>query len=174
VYWFIEPTDGAVVMTAVTIRRGTRADVIGLLKLVLALARFEHLEPPSMKARERLIDDIFNMKRAKLLVADEAGELVGYALYFYNYSSFVAKRTLYLEDLFVLKSHRKKGVGFRLFRRCVDEAIKEGCGRMEWAVLTWNRKAISFYEKMGAKPLDDWKFYRLEERGLAEVPKKLS
>jgi GNAT superfamily N-acetyltransferase len=160
-------------MTAVVIRRGTRADAQGVLKLVVALARFEHLEPPSRAGRQRLIDDIFNKKRAELLVADEAGRLVGYALYFYNYSSFVAKQTLYLEDLFVLKSHRKNGIGFRLFRRCVEEAMHAGCGRMEWAVLKWNEKAITFYEKLGAKPLEDWKVYRLEQRSFAKVPKTL-
>jgi GNAT superfamily N-acetyltransferase len=160
-------------MTRIVIRKGTRADSEGVLELVLALAKFEHLEPPSKAGRLRLIDDIFIKKRAELLVADEGGRLVGYALYFYNYSSFVAKQTLYLEDLFVLKSHRKKGIGFRLFRRCVEEAMRTGCGRMEWAVLTWNKKAIDFYEKLGAKPLDDWKVYRLEQSNFAKVPKKL-
>ena len=160
-------------MTSVVIRKGTMADTAGFLKLVLGLAEFEHLDPPSAAGRKRLIDDVFNKKRANLLVAAEAGGLIGYALYFYNYSSFVARQTLYLEDLFVLKSHRKEGIGFRLFRRCVEEAQRAGCGRMEWAVLTWNKKAIAFYEKLGAKPLEDWKVYRLEQRSFAKVPKTL-
>jgi len=99
---------------------------------------------------------------------------VGYALYFYTYSSFVAKPSLYLEDLFVLEEYRKGGVGFALFRRCVREAISKGCGRMEWAVLAWNEKAIKFYEKLGAKRLSDWYVYRLDERALQRTPKSVT
>jgi GNAT superfamily N-acetyltransferase len=161
-------------MVGANVRKGTRADADGFLKLVDALAEFEHLDPPSDSGRKRLVRDIFQKKRATLLVADDAGKLVGYALYFYNYSSFIAKPTLYLEDLFVLKEYRKRGIGFDLFRKCVEEAISNGCGRMEWAVLTWNRKAISFYERLGAIRQDDWRVYRLDGRALSRIPKKLA
>ena len=161
-------------MEAITIRRGRRSDSEQLLGLVIALAKFEQLEPPSEQGKKRLLADLFQRRRVRLFVAAEGKRLVGYALYLYSYSSFVAKPTLYLEDLFVLEDYRKKSVGFALFRKCVDEAISKGCGRMEWTVLTWNEKALKFYEKLGARKLSDWYSYRLDERALADVPKRLS
>lgn len=154
---------------AVVIRKGRRNDSEQFLGLVLALAEFEKLEPPSLQAGRRLAADVFTKKRVNLLVAAEGKKLVGYALYFYTYSSFLAKPSLYLEDLFVLEEYRKLGVGMGLFRRCVKEAVSSGCGRMEWAVLTWNQKAIGFYERMGAKKLDDWLVYRLDEARLGKI-----
>jgi len=114
------------------------------LKLLLALAEFERPEPPSADGQRRIAADIFEKKRLKLFVASDRGKLVGYALYFYTYSSFLARPTLYLEDLFVLEEHRKKSLGFALFLRCIDEAVRQDCGRMGWAVLGWNKKAIGF------------------------------
>ena len=157
----------------IRVRKGRRADAEQFLGLVLALAEFEHLDPPSKQGRMRLVDDIFRRKRVNLLVASDGRRLVGYALYFYTYSSFVAKPTLYLEDLFVLEEYRKRGVGFSLFRKCVEIAVAEGCGRMEWAVLTWNAKALRFYERLGARRMSDWYVYRLDEQALARVPKTL-
>ncbi len=159
-------------MAGIIVRTGKRTDTEQFLGLVQALARFERLEPPSEGGRKRLVDDVFKRKRVRLLVASKGKRLVGYALYFFSYSSFVAKPTLYLEDLFVLEEYRKLGVGFALFRRCVDLAISSGCGRMEWAVLTWNEKAIRFYDKLGARRLSDWYVYRLDEAGLAKIPKR--
>jgi len=155
----------------VLVRKGRRADAEQFISLVLALAKFEHLDPPSKQGRTRLVDDIFRKKRISLLVASDGKRLVGYALYFYTYSSFVAKPTLYLEDLFVLEEYRKRGIGFSLFRKCVEIALAEGCGRMEWAVLTWNAKALRFYEKLGARRMSDWYVYRLDEQALGKVPK---
>ena len=160
-------------MGRIVIRRGTRADSKGFVALVLALADFEHLEPPSVSGRKRLAADIFDKKRANLFVAVEGKKHVGYALYFYTYSSFLAKPSLYLEDIFVLPEYRRRGIGFDLFRRCVDEAIEQGCGRMEWAVLTWNKNAIEFYERLGARRLDEWYVYRVDERGLRRIPRKM-
>jgi GNAT superfamily N-acetyltransferase len=152
-----------------TIRRGRRADSASFLKLLLALAEFEHLEPPSADGQRRIIVDIFEKKRLNLFVASERGGLLGYALYFYTYSSFLARPTLYLEDLFVLEEHRKKGLGLALLLRCIDEAVRLDCGRMEWAVLGWNKKAIGFYERLGARRLDEWHFYRLTRAELRQV-----
>jgi len=155
----------------IVIRKGRRADAEQFLNLVLALAEFEDLDPPSMQGRRRLVDDIFGKKKINLLVASDGTRLVGYAIYFFTYSSFVAKPTLYLEDLFVLEKYRKLGIGFSLFRRCVEIAQVEGCGRMEWAVLTWNTKALKFYEKLGARRMSDWYVYRLDEHALERVPR---
>jgi GNAT superfamily N-acetyltransferase len=156
-------------MGPVLVRKARASDAEQFLGLVLELARFERLEPPSTAGRKRLVDDVFRKKRVHLFVASEKGKLVGYALYFYSYSSFEAKPTLYLEDLYVLEENRKQGVGFALFRRCVDEAVSQGCGRMEWAVLTWNEKALKFYEKLGARRLSDWYVYRLDAKALGKV-----
>ena len=157
-------------MAGSVIRRGRKTDSREFTKLVLALAEFEKLDPPSKAGRRRLAEDIFVRKRIYLFVAEDGDRLVGYALYFYTYSSFLARPSLYLEDLFVLPEYRKRGVGYDLFRRCVREAVSEGCGRMEWAVLTWNERAIRFYERLGATRLSDWYVYRLVERALRRLP----
>jgi GNAT superfamily N-acetyltransferase len=158
-------------MQPFVIRKARPSDAEQFIGLVLGLAKFERLRPPSLAGRKRLVDDVFRKRRINLLVASEESRLVGYALYFYSYSSFEARPTLYLEDLYVPESHRKRGVGFALFRRCVDEAIAQGCGRMEWAVLSWNERALRFYEKLGAKRLSDWYVYRLDRRALNHVPR---
>ena len=125
------------------------------------LAEFERLEPPSEEGMKRITKDIFEDKKLGLFVAAVQKRLVGYALYFYSYSSFLAKPTLYLEDLFVLEEYRRKGIGLALFRECAREALGQRCGRIEWAVLRWNKKAIRFYEKLRANELGDWAYYRL-------------
>lgn len=158
-------------MADIVIRRGRLSDAEQFSGLVVALAEFEKLDPPSLAGRRRLAADVFKKRRVGLFVAADGKKLAGYALYFYTYSSFLAKPSLYLEDLFVLQEHRRRGVGFALFRRCVDEATARGCGRMEWAVLSWNEKAMRFYERLGAKRLSDWNVYRLDESSLSLVPK---
>lgn len=155
----------------IVVRRGRKSDSDQLIGLAVALAKFEHLEPPTPEGGKRLLNEIFRKKRLGLFVAAQGRTLVGYALYFYTYSSFIARSALYLEDLFVLDKYRGGGVGFALFRRCVDEAISEGCGRMEWAVLDWNLKAQRFYEKLGAEMMSDWHVYRLDEAKLRNVPR---
>jgi len=161
-------------MRSIQIRAGRKADSEQFIGLVLELAKFERLEPPSESGRRRLADDIFKNKRVNLFVAMDGKKMVGYALYFYSYSSFVAKPTLYLEDLFILEQYRRRGVGFALFRACVEEATSKRCGRMEWTVLTWNEKALRFYEKLGARRLSEWYSYRLDESSLKKVPKRIS
>jgi len=151
------------------VRHGKRQDSKGFLKLVDALAAYEKLDPPTREGKVRIVKDIFDRKLVRLLVAEAHGALVGYALYFYTYSSFLALPTLYLEDLFVLEDERGKGAGKALFMKCVELARRDGCGRMEWSVLTWNRSAIGFYEKLGAKRMDDWYVYRLDRRGLQSL-----
>ncbi len=89
-------------------------------------------------------------------------EITGYAFYFFSYSSFLARKTLYLEDIFITESKRRLGIGKLFFRELIKIAKKEKCGRMEWCVLDWNTKAIDFYNKLGAKPLNDWIYYRLK------------
>lgn len=155
----------------IKVRKGRRTDSAGFLGLVEALARFEHLEPPSEPGKRRLLEDVFRKRRLHLFIATDGVDLLGYALYFYSYSSFLARPTLYLEDIFVLAKSRNSGVGLALFRRCAQEAVRQKCGRMEWAVLPWNKGAIGFYEKLGARRLDDWHFYRLDDDGIRKASK---
>ncbi len=150
----------------VAVRKATRADATAIVELVIALARFERLEPPDLEAKSRLVRDIFDRELANVFVARIGKKLVGYALYFYTYSSFLARPTLYLEDIFVREESRRGGVGKALFMRCVKEANRQGCGRMEWAVLTWNCKAMRFYEALGAKRLEGQHVYRLDGESL--------
>jgi len=154
-----------------TVRYARREDSPGVIDLLVALANFEHLEPPDSASRKRILRDIFSAKIVKLFVAvdNDSKKLVGYALYFFTYSSFLARPTLYLEDIFVLEDYRHQGIGRDLFLRCVREARRNTCGRMEWAVLTWNEKAIQFYEKLGAKRLDEWYYYRLTDEKIKRL-----
>ena len=156
-------------MAKFRVRRGNGSDSKGFIDLVLALAKFEKLPPPTKDGRARLVRDVFKRRELHLFVAAEGERLIGYALYFYTYSSFLAKPTLYLEDLFVLKERRGEGAGMALLKRCVREAVAKGCGRMEWAVLTWNGKALRFYESLGAKRMTDWYVYRLDEDSLKSL-----
>ena len=137
--------------------------------MIESLAAYEKLDPPDREARRRIVRDVFSRRRASLFVALHGGKHVGYALYFYTYSTFLARPTLYLEDLFVLEPYRRKGIGLALFVRCVREAVKHDCGRMEWSVLTWNHSAMEFYESLGGARLDDWCTYRLSPEKLAEL-----
>ena len=153
------------------IRKAGESDSSQFLNLVKALANFEHLRPPSEAAGRRMLREIFKRHSISLLVAESGGNLVGYVLYFFTYSSFLAKPTLYIEDLFVLEEHRGGGIGRGLFLKCVAEAVRRGCGRMEWSVLNWNTKAIKFYEGLGARKLDEWSVFRLDEKALRALKK---
>jgi GNAT superfamily N-acetyltransferase len=141
------------------IRPFKTGDARELIALVRALAAYEKLKPPTPAAARRLVADIG--RRIRVLLAEEKGKAVAYAIYLFTYSSFLAKPTLFLEDLFVLPEHRRGGVGRRMFARLLREARREKCGRMEWTVLDWNRPALNFYDKIGAQPLSDWILYRM-------------
>jgi GNAT superfamily N-acetyltransferase len=137
-------------------------DAKALVALVRALARYEKLKPLGPAAARRLVRDIG--RRIRVLMAEVDGKPVGYAIYLFTYSSFLARPTLYLEDLFVLPERRRLGLGGAFFKALRAEARREGCGRMEWVVLDWNTPAQNFYRKLGAKPLDDWITFRLALR----------
>ncbi len=154
----------------IAIRRATVADGATLLALIDALADYEKLPRPAADARERLLADGFGARpRFETLLAALRERTVGYTIFFETYSTFLALPTLYLEDLFVLPDARACGVGRALFLRCVHEAWRRGCGRMEWSVLDWNTLAIGFYEALGARRLADWLPYRLQREDLPRL-----
>ncbi len=134
-----------------------------MLSLVDALADYEKLTRPDAAARERLLADGFERAppRYQAFLAEDDGAPVGYAVVLETYSSFLARPTLYIEDLFVVPEARGRGAGSALFARLAREALKRDCGRMEWVVLCWNELAQDFYQKRGAKHLEDWQCYRL-------------
>ena len=154
----------------ISIRKATPADFDTWLRLLDALADYEQLEGPSPEARQRLRQDAFGPSpRFQVFLADLYGQAVGYALTFETYSSFLAQPTLYLEDFFVLTEYRKRGVGRAIFQFLAGEAVRRGCGRMEWAVLDWNQLAIDFYQRVGARRITEWHVYRLTAEQLEKI-----
>jgi GNAT superfamily N-acetyltransferase len=135
--------------------------------LIQELARFEHLDPPDQDGKERLKKHALSDKPFyEAFIARIDGKAVGYLFYFFSYSSFKAKPTLYLEDIFVLDEVRGKGIGKKMLLFCVTKAKEAGCGRMEWSALNWNKNAIGFYESMGAVPLSEWTYFRMTEEAI--------
>jgi GNAT superfamily N-acetyltransferase len=157
-------------MTNFEIRTTTEADVPIILSLIRELAEYER-EPNAVVATEAgLRDVLFGPKRsAEVLLALESGEAVGFAVYFYNFSTWLGRPGLYLEDLFVRPAVRGKGFGRALLERLAQIAQERGCGRMEWAVLDWNDPAIQFYRKLGAAPMNEWTVFRLTQEGIAKL-----
>lgn len=146
----------------IKIRKAKKKDSGGIIKLIKELADFEKLDPPDKKATDNLLKDIFKKNSpVKVLVAESRKELTGYAFYFYTYSTFLAKKTLYLEDIYIANKYRGKGTGKMFFKKLLKIAKKNKCGRMEWHVLDWNIDAIKFYEKMEAEYLKEWKYFRV-------------
>jgi GNAT superfamily N-acetyltransferase len=157
----------------ILIRPAVSSDGETLLRLIDALADYEKLPKPDIAAQERLLRDAFGeRKRIEVFLAEVAGKPVAYAIVFETYSSFLSPPTLYLEDVFVLSEYRGRRVGHHLFVYCVSEAYRRGCGRMEWAVLDWNRLAIDFYERAGARQLKGWLYYRLLRPDMEKVVQK--
>ena len=145
----------------IKIRKAKKSDSKEIIRLINELAKFEKLAPPTLSAKKRLINDAFGRNPLFfVLLAEAEGSIVGYAFYFFTYSSFKARKTLYLEDIFVTESMRRFGVGKLFFKEMLKIAKAEKCARMEWCVLDWNVNAINFYDKLGAKPLKEWIYYR--------------
>ena len=162
-------------MNTPTVRKATPADAETVLTLVDALADYEKLTRPNAEAKKRLINDMFSERpRINAYLAEYEGKAAGYAFVFETYSSFLALPTLYLEDLFVVPKYRSKKVGYALFTAMAEEALRRGCGRMEWTVLAWNQLAIDFYKRLGATHMKDWHFYRLLRSDMEKIQKSKS
>jgi GNAT superfamily N-acetyltransferase len=153
-----------------SVRRASPGDGETLLDLVAALAEYERLAPPDGAARERLLADAFGPRpRFEAYLAELDGAAVGYAIVFETYSSFLARPTLYLEDLFVRPETRRRGAGGALLRHLARLAVERGCGRMEWLVLDWNELAQGVYRGLGARELAEWRFIRLDGEALHQA-----
>jgi GNAT superfamily N-acetyltransferase len=149
----------------------SREDVPLIRQFILELAEYERAEPHEAPVTERdLHETLFGPQpAAEVLIAYLGDEPAGFALFFHNYSTWLGKRGIYLEDLFVRPTSRKHGVGLALLRALAKIAVNRGCGRMDWSVLNWNELAISFYRQIGAKPMDEWTTFRLTGAALQEV-----
>ena len=136
-------------------------DTALILRFIRELAAYERLEDQVVADEETLRRWIFEKKGAEVLFVLEDGREVGFALYFHNFSTFLGRSGVYLEDLFVLPEYRGRGYGKALLCRLAAIAKEEGCGRLEWWCLDWNKPSIDFYKSMGAEPMEDWTVYRV-------------
>ena len=146
---------------ALTFRTATEADTSLILQFIRALAEYEKMLDQVVADEELLADQLFRKKNAEVIFAVEDGKEVGFALYFHNFSTFLGRAGLYLEDLFVYPEYRGKGYGKAILKRLAAIAVERGCGRLEWACLDWNQPSIDFYRSLGAEPMSDWTVYRL-------------
>ena len=152
------------------IRPACIEDVPIILELIRDLATYERAPDEVSATEEQLVDVLFGERRvAEALLAFEAESPVGFAVYFYNFSTWLGRAGLYLEDLFVKPEKRGKGYGRALLVELAKIARDRGCGRMEWAVLDWNEPAIKFYRALGAKPMDEWTVFRLTRDEIASL-----
>ncbi len=140
-----------------------------LLSYIRELAEFERLTHECIADAALLRRSLFDEKKAHAIMAEWDGKPAGFALYFYNFSTFVGRPGLYLEDLFVRPEFRRNGIAKAVFRYLAKKAVEERCGRMEWSVLDWNENAIAFYRAMGAKPMDEWTVQRLTGEALERL-----
>jgi GNAT superfamily N-acetyltransferase len=140
------------------------SNVDDLARMIAELAVFEHLGPPTAEAVERLRRDVGSeTPYFHAYIAYSGQEQVGYVFYFFTYSTLLAKPTLFVEDIYVVEKYRRHGIGRKLLAFCAAEAKRRGCGRMDWNVLDWNSKAISFYQTCGAAVNTEWSMVRLKE-----------
>ena len=154
-----------------TIRAATPADVSAIFSLMFELAEFEKLTHLFVATEAGVHDALFGARpSSEAMVAQQAdGRIVGYALFFHNFSTFLGRRGLYLEDLYVQPSQRGSGLGTRMLKELAALAVERQCGRFEWTVLDWNQPAIDFYEKMGATVLSEWRFVRVTGEALEKL-----
>ncbi len=144
------------------IRSATEGDVPLILQFIRDLAEYERLAHRVVATEERLRDSLFgNPRFAEVIIGEEDGTPAGFALFFHNYSTFLAQPGIYLDDLFVKPEARGRGYGKALLARLAQLARERGCGRVEWAVLDWNGPSIDFYKALGAAPMDEWTVFRL-------------
>jgi GNAT superfamily N-acetyltransferase len=145
----------------VTFRHATREDCPLILAFIRELAEYEGMLDEVVATAELLEEWVFDKQKAEVVFALEGEQEVGFALFFHNFSTFLGKAGIYLEDLYVRPEHRNKGYGRALLKQLAKLALERGCGRLEWWCLDWNTPSIEFYRSLGAEPMEDWTVYRL-------------
>ena len=164
------PPYGATDVTDVRIVRATERDVPVILQMIRDLAEYERMADEVVATEASIRESLFGARPdAEVIIAYADGQPAGFALYFHNYSTFLARRGLYLEDLFVKPVFRGRGIGKRLLVELARIAVERGCGRFEWSVLDWNEPAIGFYKSLGAQPMDAWTIFRVTGDALARL-----
>ena len=152
---------------SLTLLDATPADIPAILGMIGELAEFERLSHEVVATEASLHEGLFGPRPAAMtILARVAGEVAGFVLYYNSFSTFLSRAGIYIEDLYVRPVFRGRGVGKALLVHVAQRAAARGCGRMEWAVLNWNRRAIEFYEALGARPVDGWTVYRLDRAAL--------
>lgn len=155
-----------------TIRYANENDVNVIFDFICRLAEYENMLGDVVATPELLKEWIFEKKKAEVIFAVCDSKEIGFALFFHNFSTFLGRAGIYLEDLFVLPEYRGNGYGKALLKKLAEITVERGCGRLEWCCLDWNKPSIDFYLSLGAKPLDDWTIYRLAGDTLAEFAKR--
>lgn len=153
----------------ISFRNAEAADTKLILEFVKALAAYEKMSDDVVATEDLLSEWIFEKKIAEVIFAVVDDKEVGFALFFYNYSTFLGRAGIYLEDLFVFPEYRGRGYGKSILSKLAEIALDRGCGRLEWACLNWNKPSIDFYLSLKAQPMNDWTTYRLSGESLADL-----
>ncbi len=151
------------------IRSASDSDIPTILVFIRALAAYENMLDEVVSDETLLREWIFEKKKAEVLIASEDGKDIGFALFFHNFSTFLGRAGIYLEDLFILPEYRGRGYGRALLSKLAQISVERGCGRLEWWCLNWNRPSIDFYLSLGAEPMSDWTVYRVAGETLTEL-----
>ena len=152
-------------------RYATKEDLSLILSFIKQLAIYEKMENEVVASEELLNEWLFEKKIGEVIFALEEDKEVGFALFFHNFSTFLGRGGIYLEDLFVLEEYRKKGYGKGLIQTLASIALERKCGRLEWCCLNWNQPSIDFYLSIGAKPMNEWTTYRLDQEAILKLKK---
>lgn len=153
----------------ITFRYADRQDLGLILEYIKELAEYEKLQDEVVATEEILEEWIFNQKKAEVILAQADGKEAGFILFFHNFSTFLGRAGIYLEDLFVRSEYRGAGVGKALLKKLASITVERGCGRLEWSCLDWNQKSIDFYRSMGAVSMDEWIVYRVTGDSLKQL-----
>ena len=168
----VYPGEVSMMDSGINFRYAGRDDVPLILRFVKELADYEKLQDEVVADENTLEEWLFDRQKAEVIFALEDGKEVGYALFFHNFSTFLGRAGIYLEDLYIQPEYRGKGHGKGLLKKLASIAVERGCGRLEWSCLDWNRPSIDFYLSLGAQPMSDWTVYRLAGSTLAELAER--
>ncbi|MCF2651380.1 GNAT family N-acetyltransferase [Anaeromassilibacillus senegalensis] len=160
-------------MASCSIRFAQAADIPVVLQFIHALAAYENMEGQVIATEDLLREWVFEKKKAEILLVLEEETPVGFALFFHNFSTWLGRAGIYLEDLFVLPEYRGRGYGKLLLKKLARIAVQRGCGRLEWACLDWNEPSIAFYKSLGAVAMEDWTTYRIAGDKLLALASRL-